>query len=744
MVGAILLAAVAASSNGSSATTVPFTMFDNRMLVQASIDGQGPFSLIVDTGSDELVLTPPVARRLRLTLRAAGSATGAGSGSTPIFLTHVAGFALGSLRVTNVPAAVLDLSPIARAFGFPRLDGVIGYTILQKYRMEVDMDHQRLTLSSLPLMVPKSATPVPFTTADGQIHIAAAVGGVHGKFMVDTGDRFSLTLMRHFAETNDFYRDAPVRNAVTGIGVGGPVYGDVLRTTLSVFGATLPSIVTRASRDRGGAFASGPDDASIGNGVLKRFNIVYDYPDREIFAWPSHFFGDPDRFEPLVFEHGVFHAQGNGNDPTLPASPAPSLPRHAVFGAGVAQAGSSVCATFVVPNSPAASAGLRSGDTIRALNGARVSTVEQFLMAVHDLRVGQRVQVDVLRNGAAFRLEAVLAAARDESDPGVTTEYGEIAVDDTLRRTLLTIPQSFSSPAPAVLLMGGIGCYTVDAATNARDAYLRLTHDLAKAGFIAMRVEKSGVGDSHGPPCRNVDFEAEMRGYAVALGALQRDPRVDAARIYLLGHSIGTIIAPRLALGESVAGVIVLEAVGRDWPEYEIRNLRRDLELENETPAAVDLALVEKAECMQRLLFDYQDEDAIEHSLPSCRVHNTIYAAPAAYVQQVAHLNIIELWTKLKVPVLAIYGTSDFETEIADHQRIVAVVNAQRAGSATLVVINGMSHGLGRAATPQVAFRDDNAGTAEAFDADVSAAIIAWLETAGRALPSTTRSASIR
>jgi hypothetical protein len=270
---------------------------------------------------------PPVARQLGLVLRSAGSATGAGSGSTPIFQTHVAGFALGSLRVANVRAAVLDLSPIARAFGFPRLDGVIGYTILRKYRMEVDMDDQRLTLSLPPLMVPKSATSVPFTTAGGQIHIAAAVNGVHGRFMVDTGDRFSLTLMRHFADANDFYRDAPVRNAVTGIGIGGPVYGDVLRTTLSVFGATLPSVVTRASRDRGGAFASGPDDASIGNGVLKRFNIVYDYPAGEIFAWPSRFLRDPDRFTPLVFEHGVFHVEGDGTDPTLPASSPPSLPR---------------------------------------------------------------------------------------------------------------------------------------------------------------------------------------------------------------------------------------------------------------------------------------------------------------------------------------------------------------------------------------------------------------------------------
>jgi hypothetical protein len=352
---------------------------------------------------------------------------------------------------------------------------------------------------------------------------------------------------------------------------------------------------------------------------------------------------------------------------------------------------------------------------------------------VHDFRAGEHVSVDVVRNGAPLQLTAVLGGARDENDAGLVTEYGAVTVDDSLRRTLLTMPADLTSPSPAVLLLGGIGCYSVDVAANAQDAYLHLTHDLARAGFVTMRIEKSGVGDSQGPPCRDVDFDAEVRGYAAAFAALQRNPHVDPARIYLLGHSIGTVIAPRLASSSRLAGVIVVEAVGRDWPEYEIRNLRRDLELGGESPAAVDQAIVEKAECMQRLFFENQSEAQIERSMPSCRLHNGIYPVTAEYVRQVAHLNIIEPWTKLGVPVLAVYGTSDFETELADHQRIVAVVNAAHPRSATLVVIPAMSHNLGQAATPKAAASDDDRGTIEAYDAEVSAAIVAWLRSRPRA-----------
>ncbi|MGC1986409.1 MAG: alpha/beta fold hydrolase, partial [Candidatus Cybelea sp.] len=384
----------------------------------------------------------------------------------------------------------------------------------------------------------------------------------------------------------------------------------------------------------------------------------------------------------------------------------------------------------VIPGSAAAAAGVQQGDVIRAIDGQPIASVAQFLTAIHELQANQRVNVTIVRAGSPVRLSVVLSTAPYESAAGLTTRYGEIPVDDSLRRTLTTAPQALASPAPAVLLIGGIGCYSIDVGNRPQDAYMRLTHDLARAGFVTLRVEKSGVGDSQGAPCSKVDFDAEIRGYAAALNALQHDPQVNPARVYLLGHSIGTIIAPRLASGNRVAGVIVVEAVGRDWPEYEIRNLRRDLELDNETPASTDQALIEKAQCMERLFFEHQSEAVIEQTMPACKVQNAIYPASVAYMRQVAQLNVIEPWAHLQVPVLAIYGSSDFETELADHQRIVDVVNAAHAGTATLVVIPAMSHGLGHAATPKVAENDDERGVVEVYDTDVSAAIVAWLRSA--------------
>jgi predicted aspartyl protease len=306
MLLAIVLAATVAQ--GAQSTSVPFTLFDNRMLVDATIDGKGPFVMIVDTGSSSVVITPSVAQRLGLATRANGTVTGAGAGSTALSETRLQSLSIGDLPFDNLHAEVIDLSPIQRAIGFPAMDGIIGYDILRRLRVGVDMDAMRLTLSYSLFQVPQSAVRVPFTTdGNGIPQVPAAVDGVRGTFMIDTGDRSSLTLFRHFAQAHDFYSKAPVRNAITGIGVGGPIYSDVLKTTVTLFESTVPGVVTRASLDKGGAFALAPQDASIGTGLLRRFNIVYDYPDRLLFTWPSRFFGEPDVFRPLALDRGELH-----------------------------------------------------------------------------------------------------------------------------------------------------------------------------------------------------------------------------------------------------------------------------------------------------------------------------------------------------------------------------------------------------------------------------------------------------
>jgi alpha-beta hydrolase superfamily lysophospholipase len=404
------------------------------------------------------------------------------------------------------------------------------------------------------------------------------------------------------------------------------------------------------------------------------------------------------------------------------------LPRRTVFGAAVTEAPNGVRITAIEPGSPATSAGLRLDDVLTAMGTHTLSTPADFVAVVHMTSISKPVAVTFLRNGIALHAKIKLALAPKEAEPEVVTDYSSIMVENTLRRTLETVGRHRSGASPALLLIGGIGCFTIDNPADLHDSYRGFAHDLTRAGIIVMRVEKAGIGDSQGGPCYATGFGEESRMYSAALDALLKDPRVDINRVFLFGHSIGSAIAPRLALQKRVAGIIIAEAVGINWFEYELANLRRQSELAGDSPEDTDELLLSKEVCMHKLLVDHQTEAAIEIDMPTCKKRNVYPVAPL-YVQEVAGLNIAEPWTKVTMPVLAIYGTADFVTSESDHMRIVNIVNAHHAGNAELQLVQGMDHHLALMGTPENAYkiRVKEGGQAN-YAQELSVVVIKWIK----------------
>jgi alpha-beta hydrolase superfamily lysophospholipase len=383
--------------------------------------------------------------------------------------------------------------------------------------------------------------------------------------------------------------------------------------------------------------------------------------------------------------------------------------------------------TAVIPDSPAAAAGLKVGDVVSVFGSHKIENSAGLVARVRAASVEDPIVVEVLRDKHPLTLSVQLIRAPKENDPAVETIYSSIDVDGSLRRTLVTVPKSVYGKLPGMLLIGGIGCYTVDNPNDPHDAYRFLAHDLARAGIVVMRVEKSGIGDSQGGPCFDTDFVHESHSYQVALDVLVADPHVDPSRVFLFGHSIGVLIAPRLALKKPTAGIIAADGVGVNWFEYELANLRRQSELDGDTPTQTDALMSSKELCMHRLLMDHQPESEIEKTNPECKQRNA-YPVAAPYMQQVAALNIADPWTKVKAPVLAIYGTADFITAESDHRRIAAIVNAQHPGSAQVRLIEGMDHHLEQMGTPQLAYdarvKHHKGGP---YAEELSGALSAWI-----------------
>jgi hypothetical protein len=142
---------LAAAAPFAGQTTIPFTYVDNRIVIECRIDGEGPLTMILDTGSPSIAVTPETAARLAVPVHDAGTVTGAGNEVAKNGRAALATLSLGNLTFKNLNADVLDLTEIRTKLHFPHLDGIIGYPIL------LPQTRRRRTLKeSFPRSTPRS------------------------------------------------------------------------------------------------------------------------------------------------------------------------------------------------------------------------------------------------------------------------------------------------------------------------------------------------------------------------------------------------------------------------------------------------------------------------------------------------------------------------------------------------------------------------------------------------------------
>jgi pimeloyl-ACP methyl ester carboxylesterase len=101
-------------------------------------------------------------------------------------------------------------------------------------------------------------------------------------------------------------------------------------------------------------------------------------------------------------------------------------------------------------------------------------------------------------------------------------------------------------PFPSVLLIAGSGPQDRDESLANHRPFLLIADALTRKGIAVLRYDKRGVGKSTGNPDTATTLELAADSKA-ALAFLKSRKEVDGARIGLLGHSEGAIIAPYLA-----------------------------------------------------------------------------------------------------------------------------------------------------------------------------------------------------
>jgi dienelactone hydrolase len=322
-----------------------------------------------------------------------------------------------------------------------------------------------------------------------------------------------------------------------------------------------------------------------------------------------------------------------------------------------------------------------------------------------------------------------------ERIPGVESSYGVLNTREGQRlRTIVTRPRGSTQRLPGILFIQWLSCDTIELPEERRDGWARmLRRVIRESGLVVWRTEKAGVGDSEGT-CATLDYDTELSHHRQAFEALKRLPYVDPSRLIVFGASMGANMAPLVAAGQSVAGVMTWGGGAKTWFERQLGFSRRAIELSGERPDQIAERLTQHARFYSEYLLNGRTPAEIARTdaalgdvwsdIPGVdgALH---YGRSPVFHQQAQAQDWTAAWASIEAPVLVLYGEYDWFEDVAGAETILRVVNHGAEKRGVLEIIPRMDHHFAEYPSPEAAFHEQGGSVNEA---PAVQEMLAWLE----------------
>jgi dienelactone hydrolase len=227
----------------------------------------------------------------------------------------------------------------------------------------------------------------------------------------------------------------------------------------------------------------------------------------------------------------------------------------------------------------------------------------------------------------------------------------------------LTVPNG-DGPFPAVVLVQGSGPQDQDETIGPNKPFKDLAWGLASRGIVVFRytkrTQKYTVQSSDDPMRMTVEDETISDARA-AVALLAAQPKVNPRQIFLLGHSLGAFLAPRIAAGDpQIAGIVMLAANARPLEKVVLEQIHY-LAAMNGTPTEAEQKNIDAAE-----------DGAKQIESPSLKPEDKIVFLGAttygAYWLDLRAYDPLKTAAKLKIPIYIAQGGRDYQVTPSNFQ----------------------------------------------------------------------------
>jgi predicted aspartyl protease len=215
-----------------------------RLTVPVTIDGEGPFDFMVDTGAQATVISDELAQQLQLFERSNATLVGMAS-RRPIETVAVDDIEVGSRNFSVATAPIVTKANIGSA------DGILGLDSLQDQRVLIDFDKNSISVADAQTLGGNSGYEIIVKARRqlGQLIITQAyIGGVKVAVLVDTGAQGTIGNMALLRKIRSSEHSTTELTDINGVKLGGSVriartldIGRARMANLPVFFAESPT-----------------------------------------------------------------------------------------------------------------------------------------------------------------------------------------------------------------------------------------------------------------------------------------------------------------------------------------------------------------------------------------------------------------------------------------------------------------------------------------------------------------------
>ena len=349
-------------------TNFPFKQLTGGViLIRATLNNiTDTMNFILDTGSGGISLDSSTCTEYKIPHSPSGRTINGIAGIREVDFAKNNDLHLPGLKIKGLDFYVNNYEILTSVYGI-KIDGIIGYTFFSRYIVKVDFDSANVKVYEPgSIRYPSGGYllhPL-FTALPIQALRIKDSRTLNSNFYLDTGAGLSFLLSKDFVDDSAFILKKRVQLPVEAQGLGGKKRMMItIIKEVKIGPYSFRRVPTHILDDEFNVTSYPYLGGLIGNDILRRFNIIFNYQKREIHLLPNSHFQDP--FDYSYTGMSIYNIDGK------------------------------IIIDDILKGSPALKAGFKKGDVIFAINNNFSNDINQYKNLLQS--DGERIKVLIVR-----------------------------------------------------------------------------------------------------------------------------------------------------------------------------------------------------------------------------------------------------------------------------------------------------------------------------------------------------------